>query len=439
MINNTDSADRPNPPNSLSLQGKWGVFLSSPARRGVGGEVKLISIIFTILTTTHKVAAITDNTFTREISVKDVTQISQLSLPNPQLPIPKPPEQPIPPLLPPPEELLQISPTRETPEQFPNIDTKVTVLRYEILGSTVFSSQQLEEVTKKYTGEAISFAEILEAEKAITKLYAEKGYINSGAVIPVQKIENGVVKVQIVEGELEAIQIRGTRRLNSNYIHSRLAIASGKPFNKNRLLRALQLLQLNPLIETLSAKVTAGSRPELSLLEVEVKEANSFDMELFVDNGRIPSVGSFRRGIRISEGNLFGLGDNLNVSYNNTDGSSALDLSYTLPLNPRNGTLSLAYGMSASNVIEPPFDRVDITGNSRYYELTFRQPVYQLPTNEIALGVTASRQESETTLLGEKFPLSVGADEEGRTHISALRFFQEYTQRNPRSVFAARS
>lgn len=399
----------------------------------------ILSLIFTIFGSNLKAVAIPNNTFNREISVKDTTEISQLSVPSPQLPVPKPPEQPIPPLLPPPEELLQIPPTPETPEQLPNNETKVTVFRYEIVGSNIFSFAQIAEVTQQYTGESITFAQMLKAEDAVNELLRKNGYINSGAIILPQKIENGIVKIQIVGGELEAIRVRGTRRLNANYIRSRLAIASGKPFNSRRLLRALQLLQLNPLIETLSAKITAGSRRELSLLEVEVKEENSFNLELFVDNGRIPSVGSFRRGIRIGEGNLFGLGDNLNISYNNTDGSNALDLSYTLPLNPRNGTLSLAYGMTASNVIEPPFDRVDITGNSRYYEFTFRQPVYQLSTKEIALGVTASRQESETTLLGEKFPLSVGADGEGRTHISAFRFFQEYTQRNPRSVFAARS
>lgn len=51
----------------------------------------------------------------------------------------------------------------------------------------------------------------------------------------------------------------------------------------------------------------------------------------------------------------------------------------------------------------------------------------------------ASRLESETALLDQPFPLSPGADDRGRTRISALRFFQEFVQRNPRAVFAARS
>jgi hemolysin activation/secretion protein len=37
---------------------------------------------------------------------------------------------------------------------------------------------------------------------------------------------------------------------------------------------------------------------------------------------------------------LFGLGDSASLIYTNTQGSNAVDFSYTLPLNARNGTVS---------------------------------------------------------------------------------------------------
>jgi hemolysin activation/secretion protein len=57
----------------------------------------------------------------------------------------------------------------------------------------------------------------------------------------------------------------------------------------------------------------------------------------------------------------------------------------------------------------------------------------------LALGLTASRRESKTSLLDIPFPLSEGADQEGRTRVSALRFFQEWTQRGTQEVIALRS
>jgi hemolysin activation/secretion protein len=90
-------------------------------------------------------------------------------------------------------------------------------------------------------------------------------------------------------------------------------------------------------------------------------------------------------------------------------------------------------------VIEEPFNPLDIESKSRYYELNFRQPLILKPGKELAFGIAFSRQESETSLLNIPFALSRGADEEGDTRISAIRFFQEWVNRDEKQVFAARS
>ncbi len=359
----------------------------------------------------------------------------------PQPPSRTPIEPPAPELLPPPEELLQSPPpTPITPEPVPGkVPESITVDRFEFEGNTAFSDEELAKVTERFTKRPISFAELFQARSAVTQLYIEQGYITSGALIPPQTLEGGVVKIQVVEGGLESINVSGTRRLNPNYVRSRIAVATSKPLNQKRLLEALQLLQLNPLIQNLSAELAAGTQPGLSLLEVRVTEAKTFNTQLALDNNRSPSIGTFQRQVQLTEANLLGLGDGLSVGYNNTEGSNGVDIGYTLPINPRNGTLSFNYGITSSDVIEPPFDRIDIEANSRYYELTLRQPLLQTPTQEFALGLTATRQESKTTLLDIPIALSPGADEQGRTRISALRFFQEWTKRTSREVLAARS
>ncbi|MBW4633515.1 MAG: ShlB/FhaC/HecB family hemolysin secretion/activation protein [Iphinoe sp. HA4291-MV1] len=370
--------------------------------------------------------------------------LSQVPSPNPITP-PVPPPQPIPTPQPLPETPLDVTPsTPPSPESRPTIPGTIIVKKFEFVGNTkkVFSNKKLREVTDPFTNRPITFAELLEIETKITELYAKAGYVNSGALIPADQAfppEGAVVKVRILEGEIEEIKVTGTRRLNSDYVRSRIKLGTSRPLNRFRLLETLQLLQLNPLIQNLSAQLSTGSRPEQSLLEVNIQEADSFRTELFVDNGRAPSVGSFRRGIRISEGNVFGLGDSFGATYTNTDGSNALDLSYALPVNPRNGTVNVAGGFTDTTVIEPPFDRIDITGDSFYVDVGFRQPIIQSPTRELALGLTFSRQQSKTKLDDEDFPLSPGANDNGETRISAVRFFQEYTQRSAQQVFGFRS
>jgi hemolysin activation/secretion protein len=370
--------------------------------------------------------------------------IAQITLP---LELTRPGARPTPPLpvtptppLPAPSELLKPSPQQPLPsEVLPNVPGTITVEKFEVFGSTVFSAEELEKTTKPFTQRPVTFSELLQVRTAITQLYIDRGFITSGAFLPLQTIESGIVKIQVLEGGLEAIEITGTQRLNPNYVRSRLAIATGNPLNRERLIEALQLLQLDPLIANISAELSAGTKPGQNLLSVKVTEAKSFHSDLTIDNRRSPSVGTLRRQAQVREANLFGQGDAISATYTNTDGSNSYDLSYTYPINPADGTIGFTYSNNNSRAIEPPFDTLDILANSRFYELTFRQPLLQRPTQEFALGITASHRESETSLSGTPFPLSPGSDALGRTRVSALRFFQEFTQRSSKEVLALRS
>lgn len=340
--------------------------------------------------------------------------------------------------LPPPEELLEPAEPTDIPSDLENIPGTINVERYEVIGSTVFSQEEFDQVLEGFTGE-ISFAELLQARSAVTQLYTDNGYVTSGALIPPQALESGVVQIEVVEGSLEELIVEVDGRLNDNYVRSRLERATEPPLNVDRLLESLQMLQLNPLIDNLSAELSAGSRPGSNVLEVTVNEADTFSVDVFADNGRSPSVGSFRRGITITEADLLGFGDSLSVTYKNTDGSHEGEARYSFPVNARNGTIDARFRITSSEIQEEPFNVLDIQADSRDYELTFRQPLFQKPTEEFALGITATRRESDTSLLGVNFPLSPGANEDGETRLSILRFFQDYTKRGPRDVFAARS
>lgn len=364
---------------------------------------------------------------------------------NPQIPNPIPPPGkpsvplPTPPLLPPPEQLLQPFTTPPTSPVLENIPGKITIQQFKFEGNTVFSDEKLQELLKAYIGKELSFSELLQTRSIITEYYIAQGYITSGAFIPPQSLENGIVLIKILEGQLENIKITGTNRLQPHYIRSRIEIVTEKALNTNTLLEALQNLQLNPLLATISAELTAGTKPGSSVLEVIITEAPTFHTQILLDNSRTPSIGSFRRQISAKELNLLGFGDSLSLTYANTNGSNNLDFSYSLPVNPRNGILTLSYNRSNSLIIEPPFDQVDIKAKSHNYEINFRQPIIQKPTQEFALGLSAIRRENYTTLLGEPFRLSAGANEQGETTLNILRFYQDWIARDSQQVFAARS
>ncbi|MBD2436618.1 ShlB/FhaC/HecB family hemolysin secretion/activation protein [Nostoc sp. FACHB-110] len=364
---------------------------------------------------------------------------------NPNPTNPKPTEQPLPNPLPPTNAPIQIPPSPPpTPEEAADIPGTITVQQFQFVGNTAFSQKNLNAAIANFTNKPISFAELLKAANQITELYIQNGYITSGAYIPSQEFRSGIIKIQVVEGGLEDIQVNVIKgRLNTNYVRSRLAIATTKPLNINRLQEALQLLQINPLIESLDAELTAGTRPGVNSLTVTLKAARTFHAIFSIDNNRNPSIGSFERSVAISDASLLGVGDRFTLAYKNTDGSNSFEGGYTLPINPRNGTVGFNFQVTDNTIIEPPFNELNIGVNSRELQLTYRQPIIQRASPEIseelALSLTAARRVSKSSIQGVDFPLFPGADNRGETRISELSFAQEWLQRSRQEVLAVRS
>lgn len=356
----------------------------------------------------------------------------------PNLPLPNEPEPVEPEILPSLEEILpQLEETN--PNTIEGIPHKVFVKKFEIVGSTVFTPEELAEVIKSYTMRRISFTELISAQKEIDSLYLENGYITSGTFLPPQQLQDGVVIIEVVEGTVEEIKIEGLDRLKPSYVSSRLQVGTNAPLNRYKLLNALQLLHLDPLIERVAAELTAGTKPGSSILEINLQEADPFDITLSYDNYRAPTVGTDRRQVELTHRNLWGFGDRFNIGYINTEGSNSLsDLNYTIPLNRYNGTFNFRFSYTDSKITESPFAEFNIESENTKYEFTYRQPLLQKPTEDLAVGINFSRSDSATTFDGEPFQ-SLGAEPNGETHISALRFFQEYTIRNAKQAFALRS
>ncbi|MEM7716132.1 MAG: ShlB/FhaC/HecB family hemolysin secretion/activation protein [Cyanobacteria bacterium P01_A01_bin.68] len=332
-----------------------------------------------------------------------------------------------------------------TSKQISNsIEKKIKVESFKFEGNTVFSDDELLELVKPYRGKDISFEELLKIRTLITTFYNQAGYITSFAFLPKnQKIgkKGGLITMQIVEGKLEKINISGNSRLEA-YIRSRIKKGISI-LNRDRLLKNLKLLQADPNIKTISAQLMEGSKPGKSLLNIKIKGEQQFNIETFVNNYSSPGVGRFQRGLKVKQSSLLFPGDLLELEYRNTDGSNIYSTGYSIPVNSKNGSIEFSYVNVNSNIIEEPFSDLDIIGDSRSYQFSFRQPVLQRASKksnqELALGFIFEREESESYLLDTPFPLSEGSDEKGRTRILSFRFFQDFTSKNDSTVFQMRS
>lgn len=287
----------------------------------------------------------------------------------------------------------------------------------------------------------VSLTDLLNLRSAISKLYVDNSYITSGAFIPSNQILEDTVTIRVVEGELEAVEIQGLKRLSKNYILSRLRSANKKPLNQKRLLEAIQLFQLDSHIEQINGELIAGDSFGRNVLLLTIKEADPFNIGVVVANNRSPLIGSTIGTAFASYNNLLGFGDRISLEYGISEGLDDYGVSYSLPVNGMNGTLSFRYSNNDSSIITDDFASLNITSDSEIISLGFRQPIILKPQNEFALGLNLDVRSSQIFLDGDPlfFGINSTSDDESKSSTTVLRLIQEWSNRKQQSIVVVRN
>lgn len=358
--------------------------------------------------------------------------------------IPKPTETPLPTQKEPSESPLQV-PDTDTPKS-PNTssDERIYIKEIRVLGNTVLKDK-INQLIQEYSNCnqqkcSVTFEDLIQLRSAITELYINNGYVTSGAfILNNQFIETGIVEIQVVEGELERIEIEGLNNLQKKYVRSRIRRATKPPLNRKNLEEALQLLQIDPLLKQVNARLIAGSTPGRNVLLMQLQERDAFNAGIAINNNQSPTIGSLQGIAFASYNNLLGLGDKLTAEYGLTEGLDLYSLGYKVPFNAKDGTFNLRYSNNNSEIIENQFDDLGIRSDSETLALGFRQPLVKKPQTELALGLALDIRRSQTFLLDDiPFSFSEGP-EDGKSKVSVIRFSQDWLQRNAKQVLAARS
>jgi hemolysin activation/secretion protein len=355
----------------------------------------------------------------------------------------RPGDQPLPPEEflpeepePAPLELPPVPPVPEDAEAL-SIGLRVFVRVIRVEGSTVFSAEELAAVAEPYVGRTIRSEELIAARDAITQLYIARGYITSGALIPDQTVEDGVVRIAVMEGRLAEVRVEGARGFRDGYFRSRLLRAGAAPVNVLALERQLQRFQRNPRIERVQAQLLPGARRGESVLVLAVEEAAPYTLSLTGDNDRNPAIGTWGGRAIGSFSNLIGYDDRLSGWFDGSEGLREYALAYEVPLVAYDTRLGVHYRRTETEVVEDDFEDLDIESESLTYGVALRHPFYRDADHDLWLGVVGERRESRSTLLGIEFcfPPVVDCD----ASITVVRALQEWTWRTRRDVVAARS
>ena len=354
--------------------------------------------------------------------------------------------------LPPTEEFLRQPKDQSAfpDQQLPNI--RVSVEKIQVIGNTVLTEKELSTIIKPYLKKGVLVTEDLaKLRQALSLLYADKKYINSGVVIPDQTVKDGVLNIQVIEGKLSDIEFdpkAEPKHYLPFYLKDRLGRNMGwipfslnRPFNLNQLQQRLQYQLQDQRIKRLNAEIIPGTKRGVASLRVRVEERSPYGTWLEFNNFQNPSVGAERGLVTLQHLNPFGFGDMLRFQYGRSAGTDPLiDVFYESPFTPWDTKFQLRYRKTDFKVVEGNFDTLDIKLNTDIFGFILRQPVYQTPTEEFAVSFQFEHLRNKNSLLGQPFNFFEGS-QNGEQIITALRFIQEWLDRDsdPPQVISVRS
>jgi hemolysin activation/secretion protein len=104
-----------------------------------------------------------------------------------------------------------------------NSGPRFEVKHYDIIGNTVLPPATLARSVTNIDGDFgtnVSFGGIHAAVTELQKAYRLRGYVTVSVGLPQQKLTNATVKIQVTEGRLEAINVKGNHYFSSNNVMS---------------------------------------------------------------------------------------------------------------------------------------------------------------------------------------------------------------------------
>jgi hemolysin activation/secretion protein len=212
--------------------------------------------------------------------------------------------------------------------------TPFVVRQLRIEGNTVFDSATLQALLASMQDKRLTLSQIAEGIEAITTYYRGAGYPLARAIIPAQTIEDGVVRVQVIEANWGQVEVRNKSAVKDAVLLRVLSnLEPGSVIRLDAMERATLLLADMPGVLP-RALLRAGQQFGSSDLVVEAQPGAAWGASLSADNFGSRYTGVTRTNANVQWNNPLERGDTLGLnSLNSTNGGlNYVRLAYELPV-----------------------------------------------------------------------------------------------------------
>ncbi len=291
-----------------------------------------------------------------------------------------------------------------------------------IQGKSIYDKRTFKPLYNKYLNKKLALGDIYEIAQKITNKYRNDGYILSKAIVPPQKIDNGVVYLRIIEGYIDKINvqgpIRGPRKLINQY---KKKILKSRPLRTVDLERYLLLIDDLPGVSAKSVLTPSEEKSSATTMTLILAD-KAFEGHVGTDNRGSKFNGPYEFSGGLTANSLLGgysrAGLN-GVVTSQTEELLFINGFYDAPINFEGTRLFLSGSVSES---EPgsSLRQFDINGDSATITLQLTHPFLRSRAKNLTGYLGFTGRNSKTKILGS-------LDSEDRLRVMNLGFSYDYS------------
>lgn len=209
------------------------------------------------------------------------------------------------------------------------------ILEFQIEGNSVLSATAIERAVTPFLGEHRQLSDVEAARLALEKVYQSAGFLTVFVDVPEQRVDSGVVVLNVTEGRVERLKVTGSRYFSQGYIRDKVPeLANGKVPNFNEVQR--QLAAVNRTEERrVQPIMRAGVTPGTVETELKVDDRLPLAASVELSNRAAAATQPLRLSLSAHYDNLFQLDHSVAVSLSTAPQdiaqSRVFSLNYTIP------------------------------------------------------------------------------------------------------------
>lgn len=297
----------------------------------------------------------------------------------------------------PPQVVLPVQPA---PSQHDPKARRFRVNAFDMSGNTVYKKRLLKTLLERFVDMELNLHDLNKAADTITAYYHDHGYTLARAVIPAQKIVNGVVNIHIVEGRIGRLRFTGNQRFSSAFLAARTGLLQPDMLvTTDRLENNLLLLNDIP---GLSAKVVLEPGAEFGATNAEIVVTEKLvGGSIGVNNYGRRETGQDKLEAALNINSPLGWGDQLALTGSSTQHQLVRywKAGYSLPVNTVGTRLALGASKAAYEV-SGALAVLGIGGEIRTTELGISHPFIRSRKASQSINVGVRRSHLVQSALG---------------------------------------